>query len=419
MSRQYKLLLHKRQLEIANAIIGSKAKYHTINASRQSGKSHLALVLIIYFCINVKNKDIMVVSPVHQQNKKLFNRVKRELKSLGLIASSNGSDYEIYTTTGNYVQFRSAEKYDNIRGESIDILVVDEFSYVREIAWESAIRPVTAAKKNALVLLLSTPKGQNLFYKICMLGMSEDKENKTYKYYKMLYSDNPFYDIKEVEDARRTLPENIFKTEYLAEFIADGVVFGNLEKICIQREYSTIGTQFFGGLDFGQAVDYTVLTILNEFGETVALHRVSGKKFSHIQAELLPILEKYKPILYAESNAGTINAPLVEALMEEYPNIYPFQTTNQSKTDLVESLNLSIDEESITLPAKSLEPQVQFELSVFEYDYSPKTRRIVYSAPAGMHDDIVISVCLANKAYRENKGRTNPYAVSFEKTNRW
>lgn len=409
--------LHEKQKEIAQNILTSSSKYHIINASRQSGKSHLALSMLIYYCLTETDKEIMFVSPVHKQNKKIFLKLKQILRALKSIDSCDGSDLDIYLKNGNHVQFRSAERYDNIRGESVDILFCDEFSFIRKDAWESAIRPVTAARKSAKVIICSTPKGHNLFYDLAILGMSDD--NDRYVYYKMMYWENTYYDIKEVEDAKKTLPENIYKTEYLAEFIADGVVFRDLDIICSLNNYSTKGSRFFAGLDFGQADDYTVLTILNELGECVDIVRTNFKSFSDILKDLMPSLTKYKPIVYVESNNGTINAPLYEALLQKYSNLYPFQTSNTSKADIVESLNLSIDAKIIKLPSKTLMPSLFFEMSTFEYEYSTKTRRIIYGAPRGLHDDIVISVCLANKCYRENKHAINPIFIPSSNEQRW
>lgn len=413
-----KLKLHKKQGDIVKNILKRKAKYHVINASRQSGKSYLALMLLIYFANNEQDKEIMFVSPIHKQNKKVYLKLKQALLHLDNLDSSNGSDLDIYTKNGNHIQFRSAERYDNIRGESVDILFCDEFSFIRKDAWESAIRPVTSARKEALVIITSTPKGQNLFYDLCLLGM--DESNPRYEYYKMMYYDNPHYDTEEVEDARKTLPENIFKTEYLAEFIAEGVVFRKIKEACVLDDFSETGSRFYGGLDFGQADDYTVLTILNEFGETVALHRTNKKSFKDIENEVLPILQKYNPIVYVESNLGTINAPLYESLIEKYSNLYPFQTNNSTKNDIIENLNLSMDEEAIKLPSKNLNRNVEFELTIFEYQYSVKTRKILYSAPTGLHDDIVISIALANKCFRENRNNSNNSVwITEERDNRW
>jgi hypothetical protein len=54
-----------------------------------------------------------------------------------------------------------------------------------------------------------------------------------------------------------------------------------------------------------------------------------------------------------------------------------------------------MDEMELQLPSKELFPDLYTELEAFEYSYSPKGL-IQYSAPSGYHDDIIMSLALAN-----------------------
>ena len=49
----------------------------------------------------------------------------------------------------------------------------------------------------------------------------------------------------------------------------------------------------------------------------------------------------------------------------------------------------------IKIPQSSLFSWLYNELSMFTYDYNPKTRSIKYGHPAGQHDDTVISLAIA------------------------
>jgi hypothetical protein len=52
------------------------------------------------------------------------------------------------------------------------------------------------------------------------------------------------------------------------------------------------------------------------------------------------------------------------------------------------------------------------ELSVFTYEYSPKTRNVKYSAPNGHHDDCVMSLAIAYEAKRKHSKYGNYNWVS-------
>jgi len=414
--------LTDKQYTIFNDIVGSKkAKYFMINASRQSGKTVLSTYVLMNFAINDPGCVILFISPTHAQNKKVFVKIKNGLNDINIIQTQNNSDLEIVLKTNTIIKFRSAERYDNIRGESVDYLFIDEFAYLRKDAWESAIRPTTAARKNAKVIITSTPKGKNVFYQMCSLGM--DTDNSKYKYYKMLYSDNPFYDKQEVIDAKKVLPESVFKTEYLAEFISDGTVFSNYNECAVINEYPNyIDERTFAGLDFGKTNDYTVLTIFNDKNQIIHIYRDNKKKWKIIKQNILELLDKYKPIVYIEANNGTINDPLYEDISKQYTNTIAFQTDNNSKSDIIETLILSFNEVEIEIPSQELNEDLHNELQSFEYTYSNKTRKIQYSAPSGLHDDMVMSLALANKCRKiyntEIDIQTGSYR-DYETNNRW
>ena len=90
---------------------------------------------------------------------------------------------------------------------------------MKEDAWKEAIKPVFLVKGKK-VLFISTPKGKNWFHELFQLAKSTDYTN--YKAYTGSSYDTPYIAIEEIEDAKRTLPPNVFQQEYLAKFIDSG-----------------------------------------------------------------------------------------------------------------------------------------------------------------------------------------------------
>jgi hypothetical protein len=68
---------------------------------------------------------------------------------------------------------------------------------------------------------------------------------------------------------------------------------------------------------------------------------------------------------------------------------------------MIEDLIMGMNEEKIKLPSAELNTDLFKELSVFTYEYSPKTRKIKYGAPSGFHDDCVISLALSYHSYKK------------------
>ena len=78
--------------------------------------------------------------------------------------------------------------------------------------------------------------------------------------------------------------------------------------------------------------------------------------------------------------------------------IQPFVTTAKSKQSIVEELIVNFENREISIPDNS---DLIDELNYFTYEYNLKTRQIHYSAPNGLHDDMVMSLCICLRAKKE------------------
>lgn len=397
--------LFDKQKAIINAIVKSSAKFHILNASRQSSKTFSLSKLLIIFALTVNTEKILSVSPSYDQARIIYDNIINTDNIESLIKTKKTSKpYEITFLNNTTIYFKSAERYDNIRGGSYKYVVCDEFSFFRNGVFDTVIRPTTAAKRNSKIVLASTPKGKyNDFYLYASLGQSEDEN---YIYYQMHYSENPYYDLKEIEDARKRLPQNIFNQEYEAIFIdSGGDVFEDISKIATINTYDyKQGTKYYGGVDWGRADDSTVITILNSNKEVSYMKSFKGDWNKQIK-DLSLILNKYKPIVFAESNG--IGDPLIVQLKKEYSNVKSFMTTNSSKREIVEQLRMDMFNEDIKLPTLDLCPDLHKELSNFTYSIS-KSGNIMYHHSDGGNDDFVDSLAIANYAHnKHSKSFTN------------
>jgi hypothetical protein len=55
----------------------------------------------------------------------------------------------------------------------------------------------------------------------------------------------------------------------------------------------------------------------------------------------------------------------------------------------------------LLLPSKELFEPLDTELRVFTFEYSTKSRKVRYFAPAGFHDDCVMSLAFALESKRQ------------------
>ena len=389
---------HASQRKMIDGILNSKAKYHVACVGRQFGKSMMAMNLVLYWAINDSPSRILWVSPVYSQTDKVQKELMQAIGGTGIVESCNYSSSEIKLKNGSVILFRSAERYDNIRGLTMDYGVLDEAAFMKDEAWREAIRPVFMVSGKR-VLFISTPKGKNFFYNLYQLGISED--NEQYASYTGSSYDTPYINRSEIEDAKKTLPPTVFEQEYLARFIdAGGEVFNNLDKNIFPK-YGQPQGKVYCGIDLGKQEDYTVATFIDSTGKVVDVYRANAQEWSAMTQEIIKRAQKWNATLMVEVNS--IGDVIFEQIKKKLSDTHPFTTSSKSKQEIIEGLILDMNETIIRIPSRDLFPYLWDELTVFTYEYNPKTRSLKYGHPSGLHDDTVISLAIANYCRKQNK----------------
>lgn len=401
-----KLILYKphpKQLEIHKAIDGD-GKYFIVSIGRQFGKTTFGENQAIKWAVNNNRWKVGWISPTYKQCKKVFKDLTRALGNCPLYAKKpNQSDLILYFKNGSELIFYSAEAYDTIRGETFDAVVGDEVAFWKREAWTEVIK-ATLLVRGKKALLLSTPKGKNLFYELA----NQSNVDKQYHTFKGTSYDNPYIDVSEIEDAKRTLPDHIFRQEYLAEFLDDASsVFRNIKEAIKKHT----GSKYYAGVDLGRSNDYTVVTVTDEYNNEVACERWRHLEWTKIIDNVCTVLNKYKPDTLIEAN-GTQDA-IIEQIKNrvtfDKDKIKPFVTTAKSKQPIIENLIVAFENKEIGIIGHEFQTH---ELEIFTYEYNQKTRNIKYSAPAGFHDDYVMSRAICFEAVRTLK-QSGEYNLSF------
>jgi hypothetical protein len=390
---------HPKQKELIDICLDDTTKYIVGCTGRQFGKTFLAINILMKWALEDNGSTLMFVSPVYSQAKKVFAELSGIIVDTGLTKSINKSELTIQFINGSILYFRSGEREDTLRGYTLDYLIMDEAAYQKDNVWKTVLRPTTLVRGKK-VLFISTPKGRNWFYEVALRGDNDDYPQ--YKTFRASSFETPYISEQELLEAKQSLPEGIYKQEILAEFIDDGgEVFSNLKTNCTLISYppKVSGEKYYAGLDIGRANDYTVLTILNSKGEVVRILRERQNVWNVIISEVVKVLREYNPRVYVEING--IGDPIYEQIRKQYSQADPFITTNDSKQHIIEELILGLNEEKVRLPTQDLNPDLYRELSVFTYEYSPKTRRVKYGAPSSFHDDMVMSLALSYESLRK------------------
>jgi phage terminase large subunit-like protein len=373
---------HPNQRYIHDAINKGSEKYYALNIGRQFGKTLLGINQLLYWAINDRGCQIAWVTPVYKQGKKVFAELERATKNSGLF-EFNKSDLRV-TGFGSSIEFFSGERPDNIRGNTFHYMVVDEMAFTRPELWNEVLS-ATVMVKGRKVIFISTPKGKNHFHTLCM----QPNYDPRYKYIHFTSYENPMIAPEELEERKRSLPDHIFRQEYLAEFIDNAS--GLFKNVRQSAGTWTKGGKCYAGLDIGRADDYTVLTILNEKGEMIYVNRWRHDEWNKIIDKVADVIRAYQAVTLIEvNNQGDIFYEMLSSRLRNLVN--PFTTTSKTKPVIIEDLALAFEQSDVKVAD---EQWLIDELENFTYIYNPNTRSVQYSAPQGLHDDGVISLALA------------------------
>jgi hypothetical protein len=381
---------HEKQKIVMN----SSARFRILSAGRRFGKSFLAGAIAVKYSLELPGRIVWIVAPVFSQTKRLW-RVIMELLPAKLIKNVNRSELMIETINGSTIWFKSGDNPDSLRGEGIDFLVVDEASRVKREAWEQALRPALSDKKGS-ALFISTPNSFNWFHELFSRGqLPEEKEFESWQFPTV---DSPFIDFKEVEEAKRTLPQMIFAQEYLAQFIDEaGSVFRGVNNCIIGELEEPIEDKVYVmGVDLAKHQDFTVIIVMDKNSKRiVAFQRFNQISWPFQKKKIEATSKKFNDAEIMLDSTG-VGDPIFDDLSKQGLRVKSFKFTNESKTNLIEDLAISIEQRELNFPNI---PELVNELHSYGYESTP-SGKLKYGAPSGLHDDCVIALALAWKAQK-------------------
>ena len=196
---------------------------------------------------------------------------------------------------------------------------------------------------------------------------------------------------EEIDEARRQLPEAVFRELYLAEASDDGSnPFGAAAISDCIAPMSTAKPACFG-VDLAKSTDHTVVCGLDSSGSVCVLERWQSDWLTTRQR--VARLIGSSPALIDSTGVGD---PIVEDIARECRGAEGWKFTSQSKQQLMEGLAAAIHGREIRYP----DGWLRAELETFGFRYS--SGRVIYEATAG-HDDGVCALALAVAGKRKHK----------------
>jgi hypothetical protein len=255
-------------------------KYQVWNCGRRVGKTtgggrEVALQAL------VPDSRIWVVGPTMDLAEKEFRVAWDLLIDRELIPVRRKSERELFIQFENksFIECRTEENPDQLIGEGVDLLIIAEAARLKQITWEEQLRP-TLADRHGRVIMSSTPRGFNWFYRLFMQG--RDPAHPDWRSFHVPSSANPLLDRAEIERVERLVREDpitnvVLRQEWLAEFVSyTGQVFPEFTpEIHVSAKTYNPMFRTFLWVDPGLTNPYAVLLV-----------QITGDEYIHVLDEI-------------------------------------------------------------------------------------------------------------------------------------
>jgi hypothetical protein len=188
---------------------------------RQSGKSTVMISYLLHYALFNPSVNIAILANKAATARDLLSRLQLAYEHLpkwlqqGVMSWNKGS---LELENGSKI-LASSTSASAVRGGSYNIIFLDEFAYVPSNVAEqffSSVYPTISSGKTTKVMIVSTPHGMNMFYK---LWVDAEEGRNTYIPIEVHWSEVPGRDEKWKEETIKNTSQAQFNTEFECEFL--------------------------------------------------------------------------------------------------------------------------------------------------------------------------------------------------------
>jgi hypothetical protein len=249
--------LHPQQFKI----FSDKHRFKVIRAGRRFGKSVLAVITLITAALETPGV-YWFVAPFYGQAKEIAYKLLQKYLPAEAILKKNETDLSFELKNGSTIKLKGADNPDSLKGVGLNGCILDEFAFMRKEVWEEIIRPMLF-DSGGWAMFISTPHGYDYFYDLW--ESVQDKDD--WERWHFTTYQNPFIADEEIEEAKKTMSDERFAQEILAEFTKKtGTIwpmFSRDQHIKPRRNPKQDAT-IYGSIDFGFAIGHPTCVLWHE-----------------------------------------------------------------------------------------------------------------------------------------------------------
>lgn len=225
---------------------------------RRWGKTRLGVVEAL--AVALRGGRVWWVAPVYSQALiawRLLGPMAAQIPG----AVPRESEHVLRLPGGGEVWCKSADRPDALRGEGLDLLVMDEADFCDEAVWTESLR-ATLSDRKGRALFISSPKTEGgWFHRLYLDGQRGVNDTASWSFPSVT---NPHLDPLEIEAARSTLPSIVFRREYGAEFVS--AAGARVQRSWIRTAPPPAGLELVMGVDLAistkDGADWTAAAVI-------------------------------------------------------------------------------------------------------------------------------------------------------------
>lgn len=210
-------------------------RFRHLVAGRRGGKTKSAAQEVLFYCLHPRefHRDahsvdsdrplwVWILTKDHELGRPARIAFQEALNEAGLI---KGTDYlwnktektVTFLATETFVQFKSADDPQTLRGAGLDILWIDESAFITSKDAYDVTRPALSDKMG-IVITTTTPQGKNWFWDMFFTAKPLADPHQFRVEYTSI--DNPYFHAEEWVYAKENMHPALFAQEYMASFDA-------------------------------------------------------------------------------------------------------------------------------------------------------------------------------------------------------
>ena len=210
-----------------------KNRFTICKLPRQSGKSTIMVSYLLHYALFNENKNIAILANKASTARDLLGRLQLAYENLpkwlqqGVLSWNKGS---LELENGSKILAASTSA-SAVRGSSFNIIFLDEFAFVPATVAEqffSSVYPTISSGQSTKVIIVSTPMGMNMFYK---LWNDAIHKRNSYIPIEVHWTEVPGRDEAWKKETIANTSEQQFASEFECEFLGSVNTLVNASKL--------------------------------------------------------------------------------------------------------------------------------------------------------------------------------------------